>query len=373
MLSSLARQIKDLSEKRDTERVVQIVGRSPELYRVLARAARFARMSQDVLITGESGVGKELIAWAIYLLGPRRRKKFFTVNCAQYRNDELLVSELFGHERGSFTGAISDRRGLFDRGDGGVIFLDEVGELSPQAQAMLLRVIGEGEIKRLGSSRAKYVDVTVITATNRQLRQMVEQRTFRNDLLYRLNGLTIHIPPVRERGDDWKLLVQFFLDRLNRRYATQKQMSPDTWTVLEDYHWPGNVREIENVVNLGYCLTDDEIIEPETFEDIIAPSNGQTGKNPFSEDEIARQLYREMVEDEKSFWEVIRKPYMNRDLNRGQVKAVMRRGLRDTGGSYKQLLKVFCVEDDNYLKFMDFLRHHDLKPERNRLFGTPDR
>ncbi len=233
MLSSLAQEIKELSEKTDDERVVQIVGASPGLNKALKRAARFARMSRHVLITGESGVGKELFARAIYLLGSRRRNDFFTVNCAQYQNDELLVSELFGHERGSFTGASSSRRGLFDRGDGGVVFLDEVGELTPRAQAMLLRVFSEGEIKRLGSTRATHVDIKVITATNRQLSRMVERKTFRTDLFYRLNALSVHIPPVRDRGDDWELLVRYFLDRLNRTYGTRKRMSADAWLVLE--------------------------------------------------------------------------------------------------------------------------------------------
>jgi two-component system response regulator AtoC len=373
MFSSIAREIKEVSENKDDERVVQIVGYSSALRRALARAARFARMSRHVLITGESGVGKELFAKAIYLLGPRRTEEFYTVNCAQYQNEELLVSELFGHERGSFTGATSSRRGLFDRSDGGIVFLDEVGELSPQAQAMLLRVLGEGEIKRLGSSRAKYIDVKVITATNRILREMVKRRTFRKDLYYRLKGLSIHIPPVRDRGNDWELLVQFFLDQRNRTKGTGKRLSREAWGLMEKYHWPGNVREIENVVDLGYCLAEDELIGPEAFEEMISSSENASGTSPYSEDQIAGHLYREMVEDEKSFWEVIRKPYMNRDLNRAQVKAVMRRGLRDTGGSYKQLLKVFSVEDDNYLKFMDFLRHHDLKPERDQLFGLSDR
>ena len=373
MLSSLAQKVRSLSENGNADRTIHIVGRSPKLKKALALAARFARASRHVLITGESGVGKELFARAIHLLGNRRHRELYTVNCAQYQNEELLVSELFGHERGSFTGATASRRGLFDRGDGGVVFLDEVGELPPRAQAMLLRILGEGEIKRLGSNQAKYVDVNAITATNRRLWQMVQKKTFRADLFYRLNALSVQIPPVRERGGDWELLVRFFLDRLNRRYGTQKRMSPDAWMVLETYNWPGNVREIENLVQLGYCLTDDQLIEPEAFEEMIARGTDPSAKGPFSEDQIAQQLYAEMVENDKSFWEVIRKPYMNRDLNRAQVKAVMRRGLRDTGGSYKQLLRVFCVEDGNYLKFMDFLRHHDLKPDRERLFGLPGR
>lgn len=373
MLCSLAQQIKDLSQSSNAAGAIYIVGRSPELHQALVRAARFARISLPVLVTGESGVGKELFARAIYLLSRRSDKAFYTVNCAQYQNDELLVSELFGHRKGSFTGATSSRRGLFDRGDGGVVFLDEVAELSPQAQAMLLRVLGEGEIKALGGTEVKYVDVKVIAATNRSLQQMVEEQRFRNDLLYRLNGLSIHIPPVRERGNDWRLLAQFFLDQLNRRHDTRKQLSPDSWMVMEQYHWPGNVREIKNVVDLGYCLAQDDVIEPGTFREMITSSAKDDGSSTFGQDLLTSQLYRKMVEDEKSFWEVIRELYMNRDLNRAQVKAVMRRGLRDTGGSYKRLLKVFSVRDDNYLKFMDFLRHHDLKPEKDDLFGSPER
>jgi transcriptional regulator with GAF, ATPase, and Fis domain len=314
-----------------------------------------------VLVTGESGVGKELFARGLYLLGQRCGRPFYSVNCAQYQNDELLVSELFGHKKGSFTGAVTDREGLFQAADGGVIFLDEVGELTSQAQAMLLRVLSEGEVKPLGHSDVRRVDVRVIAATNRPLRQMVSEGRFRADLYYRLRYLQLHIPPIRARADDWRLLVAFYLNLANRMGNTSKTISPAAWELLRRHEWPGNVREIRSVVDVGHCLAEGPAIEPENLQDVLGGDEQEASTGRGGDDIVSRVL-GQMVEQDSTFWEAVREPFLARDLNRREVREIVGRGLRESGWSYKALLELFNLPSDEYLRFMDFLRHHRLKP-----------
>ncbi|HEX2187654.1 MAG TPA: sigma-54 factor interaction domain-containing protein, partial [Longimicrobiaceae bacterium] len=198
--SDLARHLRLLSAEQWGERNgVALIGRHARLLEAQEKALFFAQAEAPVLVTGETGTGKELFARAVYLLGSRRGAPFVSVNCAQFGESQLVASELFGHRRGSFTGAVADHRGVFEEADGGVVFLDEVGELSSSAQAMLLRVLGEGEVVRVGESRARRVDVRVVAATNRDLREMVADGRFREDLYYRLRFLHLHVPPLRER------------------------------------------------------------------------------------------------------------------------------------------------------------------------------
>lgn len=342
---------------------VHMVGRSRALRSAQEKLRRFVTVDRPVLLTGESGVGKELFARSLYLLSPRRGRAFLSVNCAQYQNDDLLVSEIFGHKKGSFTGAWTDNTGLFEAADGGVLFLDEVGELSPRAQAMLLRALSEGEIKPLGATEVRHVDVHVVTATNRPLKQMVAEKSFREDLYYRLQYLHVHVPPIREREDDWHLLVDFFLGRSNGLSEQGKQFSPSAWSMLGKYDWPGNVREIQSVVDVGCCLTDGQTIDTDTIREVLADPNAAAPgeKDPA----LVKSLYADMLEDGRDFWEVVREPFLDRELNRAQVRAIVQQGLADSRGSYKQLLHIFRIDDTDYLKFMDFLRHHRLKP-RNR-------
>ena len=339
---------------------VQMVGRSRALRAAQEKLRRFLEVERPILLTGESGVGKELFARSLYLLSPRRGRKFLSINCAQYQNDDLLVSEIFGHKKGSFTGAWADNTGLFEAADGGILFLDEVGELSPRAQAMLLRALSEGEIKPLGESEVHHVDVQVVAATNRQLPQMVAEKTFREDLYYRLRYLHVHVPPIREREDDWHLLVDFFLTKSNRSRAKRKCLSASAWRMLSSYEWPGNVREIQSVVDVGCCLSDGSTIESETIEEALA---GEQSLKPADDEAyVIRSTYAKMIEQGHDFWQVVREPFLDRELNRSQVRAIVRHGLSDANGSYKQLLQIFRIDSSEYLKFMDFLRHHRLKP-----------
>ena len=214
------------------ERTVHIVGRSPEMAELLAKVAKISAFDEPVLITGESGAGKEAIAQAIYLLSPRLGKPFVTVNCPQFQEGNLTVSELFGHRKGSFTGAIADRRGCFDAADGGAIFLDEIGDLHMSAQVMLLRALATGQFVPLGSNQLRSVNVRVIAASNRPLEALRIAGGFREDLFFRLRYFHIHVPALRERADDWKLLVEFFLGRLKAHYGVDKRYSAESIRLL---------------------------------------------------------------------------------------------------------------------------------------------
>ena len=374
--TDLARRVRLMSLERWGERrETVLVGQHQSILALQERVNRFAQASGPVLITGETGTGKELFARAIYLLSPRARKPFFSVNCAQYTESQLIASELFGHRRGSFTGAFDDHRGIFSEADGGVVFLDEVGELTLPAQAMLLRVLSEGELVPVGDTRVRSVDVRVIAATNRDLRTLVAQGRFREDLLYRLRYMQLHVPPLRERGSDWRLMLDHYTRRLNADTSTDKRFSDRSMERLDGYAWPGNVRELRAVVETSHSLCNGTgVIEPgmfeEQLEDALADARGLTASSsaaspaPAAPASVAADRIARITEGAGSFWELVYEPFMDRELNRGEVRAVVEEALRRSNWSYKRALQVFGVAQDDYLKFMDFLRHHRLKPER---------
>jgi Nif-specific regulatory protein len=238
-----------------------IIGRSKVVQEVLRLIDQVADTNTTVLINGETGTGKELVAKAIHDNSRRCKAPMVQVNCAAMP-DTLLESELFGHEKGAFTGAITRRRGRFEEAQGGTIFLDEVGELSPIAQAKLLRVLQEREFQPLGSSRMVKVDVRVVTATNKDLEKEVAVGTFRSDLFYRLNVFPIFLPPLRERGPDILLLSDYFVIKYAREFGKDvKRVSTSAIDMLMSYHWPGNVRELENCIERAVLLTSGEAIE----------------------------------------------------------------------------------------------------------------
>jgi transcriptional regulator with GAF, ATPase, and Fis domain len=375
--TELARRIRLMSLERWGERrETLLVGQHASMLALQERVHRFAQASGPVLITGETGTGKELFARSIYLLSGRSRKPFFSVNCAQYTESQLIASELFGHKRGSFTGAFEEHRGVFTEADGGVVFLDEVGELPLAAQAMLLRVLSEGELVAVGDTRVRSVDVRVIAATHRDLRALVAQGRFREDLLYRLRHMQLHIPPLRDRGGDWQLMADHYVRRLNAQTGTDRRFSERSLDRLARYPWPGNVRELRAVVETSHSLCGGTgVIEPAAFEEQLecdapgtcsAPASaGATAvASPAPAPVAAASLVERMMEGAGTFWELVHEPFMERELNRCQVRAVIEEGLRRSNWSYKRALAVFGVAQDEYLKFMDFLRHHRLKPER---------
>ncbi len=234
----------------------EIVGSSPALQRVLAQVAKVAQTDATVLILGETGTGKELLARAVHKRSRRATGAFIGVNCAAIP-PSLVASELFGHEKGAFTGAVQRRLGRFEAADGGTIFLDEIGELPPEAQVSLLRVLQEREIERVGSSHPIAVDVRVLAATNRDLEAAVERGTFREDLFYRLNVFPIRLPPLRERADDIPILVEYLVDRFAKQAGkTIRNIEKQTMQRLTAYEWPGNVRELQNVIERAVVLSE---------------------------------------------------------------------------------------------------------------------
>ena len=233
----------------------QIVGRSGALRRVLRQVEVVAPTDSGVMIQGETGTGKELIAQAVHNRSGRRDRPFIKVNCAAIPSG-LLESELFGHEKGAFTGAIMRKPGRFELADKGSLFLDEVGDIPLELQAKLLRVLQEREFERLGSTRTQQVDVRVIAATHRDLKQMVEEGTFRSDLYYRLHVFPLTIPPLRDRREDIPFIVRHFVDKYSQRMNRQiETISPHTMEVLKDYAWPGNVRELQNFIERAVILS----------------------------------------------------------------------------------------------------------------------
>jgi len=237
----------------------QIVGSSPALQTVLSRVVRVAPTDSTVLIGGETGTGKELIARAIHKKSQRSQRAFVSVNCAALAQS-LISSELFGHEKGSFTGATQRRLGRFELANGGTIFLDEVGELPLDTQTALLRVLQEREFERVGGTHSVQVDVRVIAATNRNLETAVESGTFRSDLYYRLNVFPIAVPPLRERADDILMLLEYFVHRFGRKLGKRfAKIEKRTLELFQSYDWPGNVRELQNIVERSVILSRDDV------------------------------------------------------------------------------------------------------------------
>ena len=248
----------------------QIIGTSPAILRTLELVNQVAPSTATVLIQGESGTGKELIANAVHHGSPRRARPFIKVNCAALP-ETLLESELFGYERGAFTGAVARREGRFELADGGTLFMDEIGDLSLATQAKLLRVLQEGEFERLGGTRTLKVDVRLVAATHADLATLVREKGFREDLFYRLNVITIQIPPLRERREDIPLLAQHFLGRYAVKNAkTITGFTDEALDLLQSYAWPGNVRELENVIERAVVLTRGSMISPADLPDTLA-------------------------------------------------------------------------------------------------------
>ena len=263
-----------------------LVGRSDKMVAVYAQIGRVAAQNVTVLIRGESGTGKELVARAIYQHSPRVNKSFMAVNCAALP-DALLESELFGHEKGAFTSADSRRIGKFEQCDGGTIFLDEVGDMAPLVQSKVLRLLQEQKFERVGGNQTLQTDVRIIAATNRNLEEMVEDGSFREDLFYRLNGFTINLPPLSERGGDLEILIKYFLTRLSPELGKDliEGISPEAGDLLKKYSWPGNVRELQSVIRQSLLNATGTVIVPDFLPAKVRssqdkPSSTASGESP---------------------------------------------------------------------------------------------
>jgi DNA-binding NtrC family response regulator len=339
-----------------TAPVSPIVGSSPQITEILRLAHRAAQGDAKVLITGESGVGKDLIAREIHAHSPRARGPFVAVNCAGL-TETLLESELFGHVKGSFTGAYRDKLGKLELANGGTLFLDEVGEMSLRMQALLLRFLEQGELQRVGShDRARVVDVRVVAATNRNLAERVAAGEFREDLLYRLRVIHIHVPALREHRADIRPLVEHFaaVRRCPARFRD------DAMALLERYRWPGNVRELQNVVEQAMWHCSGPEIAPEDLPTMVRASEPlvQTRER---RRQTADDLYEALVNGGYSFWAHIHPLFLARDITRHDIRELVRRGLRTTRGSYRGLLNLFGMEPTDYQRFHNFLAAHECK------------
>ncbi|MFN2491795.1 MAG: sigma-54-dependent transcriptional regulator [Pyrinomonadaceae bacterium] len=282
---------------------INLVGVSAAFVELMKLVGRVAATNLPVLITGESGTGKEVVACAIHRRSPRSTKRFVAVNCGAIPS-ELIESELFGHVRGSFTGAAGDRKGLWEEADGGTVFLDEITETSPAFQVKLLRALQEREIRRVGSNHTQRVDVRVIAATNRDPEHEMREGRFRQDLLYRLNAVNLNLPPLRERREDIRLLVHHFAQSMAASHAPTIGFSAEALWLLENYDWPGNIRELENAIVRAAALCD-QMIRPEDLPDrvrnfsssamneAVAAGNGQgvhdAGEDLLSLSEVERR------------------------------------------------------------------------------------
>jgi len=350
---------------------VQLLGISAAISDLREEIERVARSDAKVLITGESGSGKEVVARAINASSPRAAQTFVPVNCAGIP-ETLLESELFGHVKGSFTGAYRDRPGKLESANNGTIFLDEIGEMTLRMQGLLLRFLETGELQRVGSERMGMAsNVRVIAATNRNLRDLISQGEFREDLFYRLNVIHIVVPPLRQRRDDIPVLVEHFIRRCtgqdsngngngHRPDYVPRSISPEAIAALCAYAWPGNVRELENVLERLVVTGRHELIDVDDLAPEIR-TPGPSASRPRRERRrtISDDLFKRLRDERESFWTAVYPLYMNREITRGNVRDLVHKGLAEARGNYRIVLKLFNMEPRDYKRFLNFLRKHE--------------
>ena len=341
-----------------------IVCVSASMKRVVELARRAGASAMKVLITGESGVGKDLVAQTVHASSSRQTQPYVVVNCAGF-TETLLESELFGHVRGSFTGADRDRPGKLRLADGGTLFLDEVGEMSLRMQAILLRFLESGEIQTVGEQRTQRVNVRLIAATNRKLTERVAAGEFREDLLYRLRVIEIAVPPLRERPEDIPVLTDFFIANASRRTT----VSEEARHALLRHRWPGNVRELQHVVEQAVWSAPRSEV---TLADL--PAELQTPPSPAAATRerrrrVADQLFDSLVQGQYSFWDHVHPLFLERDMTRHDLRELIGRALKQTRGNYRALLRVFGLPDTDYNRFHNFLAAHDCRVDY-RIYRT---
>jgi two-component system, NtrC family, response regulator AtoC len=323
--------------------------------RVVALARRAGESAVKILVTGESGVGKDLVAQEIHAASTRRARPFVAVNCAGFP-ETLLESELFGHVRGSFTGADRDRPGKLQLADGGTLFLDEVGEMSLRMQALLLRFLESGEVQTVGDQQTRTLDVRLIAATNRNLPERVAAGEFREDLLYRLRVIEIAVPPLRDRTDDIPVLTDHFV----RKTAKQVEVSEDVRGVLLRHRWPGNVRELQHVIEQAVWLSDGPELQATDLPDVLrAPASGAATRE--RRRRIADQLFEAVVQGHYSFWDHVHPLFLERELTRSDLRELIGRALQETRGNYRAVLRLLRLPETDYHRFHNFLTAHNCK------------
>jgi transcriptional regulator with PAS, ATPase and Fis domain len=337
--------------------MTDLVVASPQMRAIEDEVRRTASSEAKVLLTGESGVGKEVVARLVHRYSSRSAQPFVAINCAGVP-ESLLESELFGHVRGSFTGAHRDRAGLLEQADRGTMLMDEVGEMSLRMQGVLLRFLEDGQVCRVGSERTTATSVRLVAATNRQLRAQIAAGTFREDLYYRLNVIQIVIPPLRTRREDIGPLVEHFLEMFGAQYGVAvPAFAPEVLSALNLYDWPGNVRELKNVIERVIVRNQGRRVELADLPILLLAAGSQDAailRSPRT-----AELYDRMVHQHESFWGAVHSPFMAHDLTRADVRVVVATGLEQTRGNYTTLLDLFNMIPSDYKRFLTFLRKHE--------------
>ena len=340
---------------------VQLIGVSSATQAILDEVEYASKSDAKVLITGESGVGKEVVAQLIHDRSRRSQEKLIAINCAGVP-ESLLASELFGHVRGSFTDAYRDKQGWLEQAHRGTILMDEIGEMSLQMQAALLRFLESGEIQRVGSDRrSAVVDVRIIAATNRRLMDRIATNEFREDLYYRLNVIHIEIPPLRERSEDVPALVSHFLETFSETYRVPRPRVDETaMEQLTAAPWPGNVRQLRNVIERLVVRAHEGIIKVADLPREVLTMGLQTDTAGVTahRSPVVEELFGRMVRNGETFWDVVYAPFMARDLTREDLRALVRQGLLQTRGGYQAVAALFNVPSD-HKKLLSFLRKHE--------------
>jgi transcriptional regulator with PAS, ATPase and Fis domain len=340
---------------------------SPTMLLLRKTVEYIAEGDAKVLISGESGVGKDLIARLIHVRSKRRGRAFVAVNCGAF-SETLLETELFGHVRGSFTGAYRDKLGKLQLADGGTIFLDEVGEMTLRMQTLLLRFLENGELQPVGSdSPVRSVDVRVVSATNRNMAEMVAAGTFREDLMYRLKVVHVHVPPLRERREDIRPLIQHTLSRIGRDI----KLSEEALEVLEHYRWPGNVRELQNVIEQLAWRPGTDVVGVTDLPVELQSIKLARGAARERRRKVSDELYEGLVTRQIRFWEDVRRLLLDREIAKRDMRELITRALAATGGNYHAILNLFGIPAQDYKRFQNFLTTHDCSVDF-RPFRTGD-
>ena len=360
---------------------VRLIGKSQAIQALEQEIESAARSDAKVLITGETGVGKEVVSRLIHHRSARAAAGLVTLNCAGLP-DSLLESELFGHVRGSFTGAYRDKPGLLEMAPNGTVFLDEVGEMSTRMQVVLLRFLESGEIQRVGADRSHTrVNVRLVTATNRDLQAQINSGAFREDLYFRLNVIRFSIPPLRERVEDIPLLVGHYVNGFSVTHKVPPaEITHDAMAALMAYRWPGNIRELKNVVERIVLKAPGRAIKvadlpPEVLSAKPASLSSHPAEpiDPLLTNGRADELAALMIKQGESFWSAVYPIFMSRDLTRNELRKIVQIGLETTNGNYRLLVQLFNMTPEDYKRFLSFLRKHDCHLPFQRFRAVPAR
>ncbi len=332
----------------------EIVGKSAVVESLRDRIGMAAQSPLDILVIGESGTGKELVAKAIHSSGNRKNGKFIAVDCGSL-SDTLAEAELFGYRKGAFTGAFENRPGLLEAANGGILFLDEISNMPLKTQPKLLRVLQEREVRRIGETITRKVDFQVVSATNRDILLDVREGKFREDLYHRLRGMEIRVPPLRDRLGDIQLLVDWHLSDINRATSKKRKFSQEAREILSRYHYPGNIRELKNVVADAYYSAKGGQI---SVGDLPVEVRGMLSEEFSADNGIASRLYIQIAEGRGTFEELVKKPFIDRQLSPPILRSIIERALRESAGSYRKAFSILKIPGRQYSLTIRFLKHY---------------